>query len=223
VRLLSLKHRVYAIWKRDRADDTPLRKKEWTGAERLVLYKREGNPIFARELAAPEHAALAAWPRAARSAGRAGLRRRLDAAAAQALFAFVAKPGSSRRSRDLRSRDLGGRARRPAVPLRAVAHPRRARRRGPDSGHLITAFQARDKFQGASSELTWMIGILRNKIFEHLRRQSREVPLDVSEEGEEREDGSFDGTGHWSSAAAPADWGGEPHRRPPKARSSPRR
>jgi RNA polymerase sigma-70 factor (ECF subfamily) len=77
---------------------------------------------------------------------------------------------------------------------------------------LVTAFKARDKFQGNSTELTWMIGILRNKIFEHLRRQAREVPLDVSEEGDEREDASFDGTGHWSSAAAPADWGGEPHR-----------
>jgi RNA polymerase sigma-70 factor (ECF subfamily) len=75
---------------------------------------------------------------------------------------------------------------------------------------LITAFQARDKFQGNSSELTWMIGILRNKIFEHLRRQSREVPLGPTDD-EDREEDLFDGTGHWKAAAAPADWGGEPH------------
>jgi RNA polymerase sigma-70 factor (ECF subfamily) len=75
---------------------------------------------------------------------------------------------------------------------------------------LVTAFKARDKFQGNSTELTWMIGILRNKIFEHLRRQARETPL-VSPDDEDREDENFDGTGHWKGAFAPADWGGEPH------------
>jgi RNA polymerase sigma-70 factor (TIGR02943 family) len=80
---------------------------------------------------------------------------------------------------------------------------------------LLTAFKARDKFKGESSELTWMIGILRNKIFEHLRRQSREVPLGLRIEGEddEREDSLFDGTGHWKGAVAPADWGGEPQKK----------
>lgn len=78
---------------------------------------------------------------------------------------------------------------------------------------LIAAFKSRDRFQGNSSELTWMIGILRNKIFEHLRRQSREVPLGATQENDESEDGVFDGDGHWSAAAAPADWGGEPHRK----------
>lgn len=93
VRLLSLKHRVYAIWKRDRADDTPLRKKEWTGAERLVLYKRGGNPVFARELAAPEYAALAALAAGRPLQEALACAEGLDAAAAQALFAFVAEAG----------------------------------------------------------------------------------------------------------------------------------
>ncbi len=38
---------------------------------------------------------------------------------------------------------------------------------------FLAAFKSRGKFKGESSELTWMTGILRNKIFEHLRRQSR--------------------------------------------------
>jgi RNA polymerase sigma-70 factor (ECF subfamily) len=84
---------------------------------------------------------------------------------------------------------------------------------------LITAFKARDKFLGNSSELTWMIGILRNKIFEHLRRQSREVPL-VPSDDDDREGDSFDGTGHWKDAVAPADWGGDPHRKAESAEFS---
>jgi len=81
---------------------------------------------------------------------------------------------------------------------------------------LLTAFKARDKFRGESSERTWMIGILRNKIFEHLSRQSREIPLGPrleEEEGGDREGSLFDATGHWMTASAPADWGGEPQKK----------
>jgi RNA polymerase sigma-70 factor (ECF subfamily) len=85
---------------------------------------------------------------------------------------------------------------------------------------LLTAFKAREKFKGESSELTWMTGILRNKIFEHLRRQSREVPLDRDEESDGRENALFDGTGHWKADFAPADWGGEPQRKAESAEFS---
>jgi RNA polymerase sigma factor (sigma-70 family) len=80
---------------------------------------------------------------------------------------------------------------------------------------LVTAFQSRDKFQGNSTELTWMIGILRNKIFEHLRRQSREVPLGrvMEKDGGDREEALFDASGHWKTDLAPADWGGEPQKK----------
>lgn len=76
---------------------------------------------------------------------------------------------------------------------------------------LITALRARDKFQGASSELTWMIGILRNKIFELLRRQAREVPLDGSDE-DDREEGWFGTGNHWKPEFVPRDWGNEPEK-----------
>ena len=93
MRLLSLRHRVYAIWRRDRSDDTPLESSEWTGTERLILYKKEGNAIFSRGLTAPEHAALTAL-----SAGRPlsealAAAEGLDAAGAQELFAFVSESG----------------------------------------------------------------------------------------------------------------------------------
>jgi RNA polymerase sigma-70 factor, ECF subfamily len=85
---------------------------------------------------------------------------------------------------------------------------------------LLAALKARDRFKGESSELTWMTGILRNKIFEHLRRQAREVPLGTDEDGDERESSLFDGTGHWKSAVAPADWGGEPEKKAESAEFS---
>jgi hypothetical protein len=91
VRLLSLRFRVQEIWRRDRADDAPLKSSDWEGAERLILYKLEGNPIYVRALTAPEHAALTGLA-AGRPLGDAlAAAEGLDAAGAQALFAFVAE------------------------------------------------------------------------------------------------------------------------------------
>ncbi len=68
---------------------------------------------------------------------------------------------------------------------------------------FLTALKARAAFKGESSELTWLTGILRNKIFEHYRKQSREVPLDPADDS--REDALFDGR-HWTPAEAPREW-----------------
>jgi hypothetical protein len=93
LRLLALRHRVYGIFRRDPADDSPIRKSAWKGEGRLILYKKEGNQIYVRELAAPEHAALTALaagrPLADALAGAPGL----DAAGAGELFAFVSASG----------------------------------------------------------------------------------------------------------------------------------
>lgn len=88
--LLSLKHSVYGIWKRDRADDTPLEPTEWEGSQRLVLYKSGTNQIFARELSAAEHAALAALAQG-RPLGAALDAAGLDEDGARELFAFTAE------------------------------------------------------------------------------------------------------------------------------------
>lgn len=93
VRLLSLRRRVYGIWRRDRGDDTPLRASDWEGPERLVLYKKAGNPVFVRSLTGPEHAALfglaAGRPLQDALAAAEGL----DAEGAGALFAFLSESG----------------------------------------------------------------------------------------------------------------------------------
>jgi hypothetical protein len=93
VRLLSLRHRVYGLWRRDRSDDTPLTNSDWEGAERLVLYKKEGNPIFVRALTGPEHAALSALAAGRPLESALASAEGLDAAGARELFAFVAESG----------------------------------------------------------------------------------------------------------------------------------
>ena len=86
---------------------------------------------------------------------------------------------------------------------------------------LVTALRARERFEGRSSELTWLTGILRLKIFEHLRRQAREAALTLPEDGgDDRESAWFEADGHWRAADAPADWGGEPHARAESAEFS---
>jgi RNA polymerase sigma-70 factor (ECF subfamily) len=42
---------------------------------------------------------------------------------------------------------------------------------------LVAALQGADRFAGQSSVRTWLIGILKHKIMDHFRRQSREAPL----------------------------------------------
>jgi len=75
---------------------------------------------------------------------------------------------------------------------------------------FVAAFKSRDRFQGGSSELTWMTGILRNKIFELYRRQAKEAPL-LSSDEESDPEGEFFDARHWSPP--PRDWGGEPARK----------
>lgn len=84
---------------------------------------------------------------------------------------------------------------------------------------FITALKSRDRFKGDSSELTWMTGILRNKIFEFYRRQAKDVPLLASDKEADLEGEFFEGR-HWSASSAPRDWGGEPARKAESAEFS---
>jgi RNA polymerase sigma-70 factor (TIGR02943 family) len=55
---------------------------------------------------------------------------------------------------------------------------------------LLAALKSRNSFCGRSSERTWLVGILRHKIYDHLRKRCRErVSLVGSSEGH-----------HWSAA-----------------------
>jgi len=45
---------------------------------------------------------------------------------------------------------------------------------------FLAALKARDRFAGNSTTRTWLVGILRHKIYDHLRRICRERPMDVA-------------------------------------------
>lgn len=69
---------------------------------------------------------------------------------------------------------------------------------------LLAALKAADSFKGESSERTWLIGILKHKILDHLRRVGREKPLDLGTVPEESTEAYFDETGHWRQG--PGEW-----------------
>src|SRR5271168_3272457 len=68
---------------------------------------------------------------------------------------------------------------------------------------FLAALQARGQFEGASSERTWFVSILKRKIIDRFRRQRREQPAsNVTNDG--WIDDLFDQTGHWKTG--PARW-----------------
>ena len=75
---------------------------------------------------------------------------------------------------------------------------------------LLAALKAYEKFERRSSERTWLVGILKHKIIDHLRKSEREPTTTpaVDEELEHEEFFQRTGkwTGHWNAANAPQDW-----------------
>ena len=74
---------------------------------------------------------------------------------------------------------------------------------------LLAALKGRAAFDNRSSVRTWLTGILKHKIIDHLRRQARERALgDPEDEADPQSDivsASFEEDGHWRQF--PADWG----------------
>jgi|ERR1700752_61544 len=71
---------------------------------------------------------------------------------------------------------------------------------------LLAAVQSHDQYQYRSSERTWLVGILRHKIVDHLRRSNRYAAVDFEGESD-FESVCFDSQGnfpgHWNPAYAP--------------------
>ena len=71
---------------------------------------------------------------------------------------------------------------------------------------LLAAMKARERFAGRSSERTWLIGILNNKVVDYLRKQVREQSLEQGDLGDDELEGLlFEADGHWRRA--PSAWG----------------
>ena len=63
-------------------------------------------------------------------------------------------------------------------------------------------------FAGRSSERTWLVGILKHRIVDHVRRTTRERPASGESSSRPIDDPTFDARGHWR--AIPDSWRGDP-------------
>ncbi len=72
---------------------------------------------------------------------------------------------------------------------------------------LIAAWKAKKKFRGDSTIRTWLVGILKHKITDHIRQQIRDRNLSESLETDPTSD-FFDDRGRWLKP--PQDWQDNP-------------
>lgn len=72
---------------------------------------------------------------------------------------------------------------------------------------LLAALEKPEAFQGRAQPKTWLIGILKHKLVDQVRRHARETSLTPEDDsdGAAFEDQLFSETGHFRDA--PADWG----------------
>lgn len=74
---------------------------------------------------------------------------------------------------------------------------------------LLAALRSHEKFEGRSSERSWLTGILKNKILDHFRKAGRETSFTDLNFYEDEENKTFEYPGfadHWTPAMAPSDW-----------------
>ena len=73
---------------------------------------------------------------------------------------------------------------------------------------FLAALHARENFKGRSSVTTWLTGILKHKIIDHLRKGSREQPVEDVESFTPTLDDLFDEKGKWK--IGPSKWNVSP-------------
>ena len=73
---------------------------------------------------------------------------------------------------------------------------------------FLAAFGSRDRFAGRSTERTWLVQILRNKIVDHYRRRNREIPASDLGAEDEVVDQLFNEKGAWRNK--PGNWTPDP-------------
>ncbi len=75
---------------------------------------------------------------------------------------------------------------------------------------LLAALQAKDSFQGRSTEKTWLFGILKHKILDHFRDLKKHRTYDLaSEDGPDPLENAYLPDGHWINL--PKNWDTDPH------------
>ncbi|MBU3636073.1 sigma-70 family RNA polymerase sigma factor [Polynucleobacter sp. es-MAR-4] len=71
----------------------------------------------------------------------------------------------------------------------------------------LAAIQNGQTFRGESELKTWLIAILKNKIIDHLRVESRKVTSSPNDFDGDDFSGLFNKRGHWNEEDRPANWG----------------
>jgi RNA polymerase sigma-70 factor (ECF subfamily) len=73
------------------------------------------------------------------------------------------------------------------------------------SESLLAALERPQSFGGQSQLKSWLVGILKHKVVDQLRRHTREATVLAGEDGEDIEEMLFAEDGHWRES--PCDWG----------------
>lgn len=73
------------------------------------------------------------------------------------------------------------------------------------SDTLLAALEKPQSFSGQSQLKTWLVGILKHKVVDQLRRHTREATILVGEDGEDLDEQIFLPDGHFREI--PEDWG----------------
>lgn len=77
---------------------------------------------------------------------------------------------------------------------------------------FLAALEKADRFEGKSSERTWLTAILKNKIVDVYRKKSSGLGNIAEKKAEEEQRDFFDeDTGHWNDAYKPLPFGIEDH------------
>ncbi len=75
---------------------------------------------------------------------------------------------------------------------------------------LLAGLKAQSSFAGQSTEQTWLIGILNNKIMDYFRKSKREISFDEAAIISDNIDEDFTQSGHdagsWKPNRRPAEW-----------------
>ncbi len=69
---------------------------------------------------------------------------------------------------------------------------------------FLAALKARHGFSGRSSVRTWLVGILRHKIVDAVKKEGRAIPVEDTDTFGEEANIAFDSSGRWKGT--PADW-----------------
>ena len=76
------------------------------------------------------------------------------------------------------------------------------------SDTVLAALEKPLSFNGGSQLKTWLVGILKHKLIDQLRRQSREATVLDRDDSEDLDAQLFDETGHWRDK--PVEWSDQP-------------